>query len=178
MILGGIFLMVTALAGVVLQNWAQAPAETSQFSQDQPAGPLQIGGRMPDFTLADLNGGQVKLSDYAGRMVLINTWATWCPPCRAEMPDLEQLYQKHRSNGFVILAVNAGETREQAAGFASQLNLTFPVLLDPDEKLMDALAINNYPTSILVDGDGVIQAIRVGMFTPEALKREIEPLIK
>jgi thiol-disulfide isomerase/thioredoxin len=133
---------------------------------------------MTSFTLPDLAGQQVKLSDYAGRIVLINAWATWCPPCRAEMPDLETLYQKHHSTGFVVLAINVGETRDQAAGFANQLGLTFPILLDQDERLMDTLGIRDYPTSILVDGNGIIKAVHVGMLTPEMLNREIVPLIK
>ncbi len=178
MILGGILLMILAVTGVLLQNWAQPAEETGEVVQDEYSGPLRVGKRMANFTLPDLNGNMVQLSDYSGHMVLINAWATWCPPCRSEMPDLNALYQKHRSSGFVILAINAGETRDQAAGFAKQLELTFPILLDQDESLMDSLGIRDYPTSILVDGNGVIKALHVGLFTQVALDREIEPLIK
>jgi peroxiredoxin len=177
MILCGVFLMILAVTGVLLQNRASSPEQVST-SQEEPAGPLRVGSLLADFTLPGLDGKQVKLSDYRGRMVLINAWATWCPPCQAEMPDLNALYEKHRSTGFVILAVNTGETRDQAAAFAKQLGLTFPILLDQDESLMDQLAIHDYPTSILVDGNGIIKAVKVGMFSPQTLNQEIAPFLK
>ncbi len=140
-------------------------------------GPVRIGARLANFTLSDLSGKQVQLSDYAGRPVLINAWATWCPPCQAEMPDLNAYYLAHRSQGFVILAINAGETNAQASAFTRQLGLSFPILLDPTEALMDALHIADFPTSILVGRDGVVKAIHVGRMTPAMLQNEITPFL-
>jgi peroxiredoxin len=178
LILCGVFFMVLAAAGILLINRVSLAGLAGAIASQDSSGPLRVGTRMDDFSLPDLDGKPVKLSDYAGRWVLINAWATWCPPCQAEMPYFEALYQNHQVSGFVVLAVNAGESRDQAAAFANQLGLTFPILLDQNERLMDSLAIHDYPTSILVDGNGIIQAIHVGMFTPEALQREIEPLLK
>ncbi len=77
----------------------------------------------------------MRLSDYAGKVVLLNAWATWCPPCKAEMPDLNAYYHAHQDEGFVILAINAGDSASVAAAFADQIGLSFPVLLDPNTDL-------------------------------------------
>ncbi len=124
---------------------------------------------MSDFQLADLNGKWVKLSDYTGKVVLVNTWATWCPPCRAEMPDLNTFYNQYQDEGFAILAINAGEAPTVAADFALEYGLDFTVVVDPDYRVMDGFKINTYPTSILIDRKGIIRDIRVGMHSPETL---------
>ncbi|MBN2147808.1 MAG: TlpA family protein disulfide reductase [Anaerolineales bacterium] len=141
----------------------------------QASGPAQIGKPLPDFSLTDINGKTVSLSDYAGQVVLINAWATWCPPCKAEMPDLNAYYQAHQDDGFVILAINAGDPAEEAAAFAKEKGLAFPVLLDPSSRLLGALGINSFPTSILVGVDGIVKSIHVGMYSPQALEEEITP---
>jgi peroxiredoxin len=144
-------------------------------SSTRASGPAQIGKSMEDFSLTDVHGKTVRLSDYAGKTVLINAWATWCPPCKAEMPDLNVYYQTHQDKGFVILAVNAGDPVSDAAAFANQKGLSFPVLVDPNTDFLTSLGINSFPTSILVGPDRVIRGIHVGMFTPESLEAEITP---
>ncbi len=160
-------LLVAAAVLLLLANRGDAAA----------LGPPRKGSPLGNFTLTDVSGSQVRLSDYAGRPVLINAWATWCPPCQAEMPDLNAYYKAHSSQGFVILAINAGETKAQASGFAKQLGLDFPILLDPSESLMDALHIADFPTSILVGRDGLVTAIHVGRMTPAILEKEITPFL-
>ena len=137
-----------------------------------------IGRSVGDFSLLDLDGKTVHLSDYKGKTVLINAWATWCPPCRAEMPDLENYYRQQKDNNFVILAINAGDTLEQAQGFARSNNLSFPVLLDPDVEILQALGITGFPTSILIDPDGIVKYIHIGMFRPNDLDINISPYLK
>jgi peroxiredoxin len=182
LLLAGFILMALALIGILLQTRGQtAPAadQALDIPTNPPySGPARVGAAMRDFTLKDINGKQVKLSDFSGREVLINTWATWCPPCKAEMPDLNAFYEKHKDSGFIILGINAGESRDLAAGFANQLNLSFPILLDSDEYVVDSLGIRDFPTSILVGRDGKIQDVQVGMFTPDMLEQKILPLIK
>lgn len=172
MILAGIVMMVVAAAGIFLLN--RAPTSSSAAS----GGPVRVGMRMDDFVLQDISGKAVHLSDYKGHPVLINAWATWCPPCRAEMPALNTFYQQYRERGFVILAVNAGETRAQAADYANSMGLKFPILLDPDEHLMDVLSIHDFPTSILIGSNGAVKMIHVGMFTPETLSQQLLPLLQ
>jgi peroxiredoxin len=165
MLLAGGLLVVAALVIGFTRNGSASLA------------PAQIGQPLGNFTLQNLDGTPVSLADYSGRMVLINAWATWCPPCRAEMPALNDYYQAHKNQGFVILAINAGDAQSQAAAFAQQLGLAFPVLLDPDTRLLDSLGIHSFPTSILLGRDGRVKAIHVGMFSPQELDAEVTPLL-
>ncbi len=143
----------------------------------EASGPARIGAPLGNFGLSDLNGKTVKLSDFSGRPVLINAWATWCPPCQDEMPDLQAYYRTHSPQGLVILAVNAGESAAKAGAFVRQLGLTFPVLLDSGENLMDTLHINDFPTTILVGRDGLVKAVHIGRMTPQMLDAEITPFL-
>jgi peroxiredoxin len=176
--LPGLVLIVVAgvallVIGVVLLFVAKpTPAQVAVAIK-----PPQVGSPMSDFTLSDLSGKQVRLSDFRGRPVLINAWATWCPPCRAEMPDLYKLYQDHQQDGFVVLAINSGEGSKQVKDFIQQSGFMFPVLLDPDNTLLDALGIRNLPTSIVVGQDGIVRAMHVGMLTPAAIQSTIVPLL-
>jgi len=119
----------------------------------------------------------VRLSDYQGQPVLINFWATWCPPCREEMPLFSEFYLANQDSGFVILAVDVGEEWDLVADFAYEQNLPFPVLLDPDQQIADALRINAYPTSVLVGRDGKIKSVHVGMYTEKQLERDVLPYL-
>ena len=140
--------------------------------------PARVGASVGDFSLTDVTGKNVRLSDYKGKPILINAWATWCPPCKAEMPLLNQYYQAHAKDGFVLLAVNAGDTKDVTASFVDQNGLAFPVLLDPGSQLLDQLAIRSFPTSVLIGKDGKVKSIHVGMFTQESLESEVSPLLK
>lgn len=120
---------------------------------------LEVGQRAPDFEAQTLDGETVALSDYRGQTVLVNFWATWCGPCREEMPDFETIYNLHRAEGFVVLAVNNAEDRGTVRAFAGELGLTFPIVLDETGAINDTLygsAIQGYPTSLLIDPDGII----------------------
>jgi len=161
---------VVLIAVVILLSISQKPA--------QSVGAARIGQALSNFKLSDINGQEVELADFTGKVVLVNAWATWCPPCKAEMPDLNAYYQAHREEGFELLAVNGGDTLSQASAFAQQTNLAFPVLLDQDLRVLNGLGIHSYPTSILVGRDGVVKGIHQGMFSPESLEAEVTPLIQ
>ncbi len=165
LIAGGI-LVFAALLGLSLHG-----------SAAQNVVPPHPGAALGDFTLSDLQGNPVKLSDYKGKTVLVNTWATWCPPCRAEMPDLERYYEAHKEQGFAILALNAGDPADSAQQFAQSNGLTFPVLLDPGTQVINAMGIHSFPTSVIVGADNQVKAIHVGMFTPQSLEAEVTPYI-
>jgi cytochrome c biogenesis protein CcmG, thiol:disulfide interchange protein DsbE len=149
------------------------PAE----GQSEAVIPARVGSRLSSFELTDIQGNKVRLRDYQGQVVLVNAWATWCPPCRAEMPALNAYYQQHRAEGFVILAINAGDPAAAAAEFARDYNLSFPVLLDPQTRLLDALYIRSFPTSILIGRDGLVKDIHIGILTPALIEEKISPLL-
>ena len=158
------------LAALIFLSFQGAGAQNVQ--------PARVGTRLGDFSLTDLSGQTVQLSDYEGQVVLINAWATWCPPCRAEMPALNAYYQAHAANGFVILAVNAGDTAEDASAFAQDYGLTFPVLLDPNMQVLNGLNIHSFPTSILIGRDGAVKDIHIGMFTSEQIDAKIGAVLE
>jgi len=111
----------------------------------------------PELNLPTLDGGRVNLGDLRGRVVLVNFWAVWCPPCRKEMPSMERLSKRLAERPFTILASNAGETPEQIRPFLKEVPLTFPILLDQDSARMRAWRVFVLPTSFLVDKQGQIR---------------------
>ena len=167
-----LFYLVGGLLLVIATGFLLSGKKTAQA-----IGPARVGKQLGDFSLTDITGKKVHLSDYTGQVVLLNAWATWCPPCKAEMPDLNAYYQAHHDQGFVILAINAGDSTSVAAAFAAEKRLSFPVLLDPNSRLLTTLGIRNFPTSILIGKDGVVKAIHVGMFSPEDLEADITPYL-
>jgi cytochrome c biogenesis protein CcmG, thiol:disulfide interchange protein DsbE len=140
--------------------------------------PPRVGAPLSNFSLTDIHGQKVQLSDYAGQVVLVNSWATWCPPCKAEMPDLNAYYQVHQQDGFMVLAINAGDPASSATDFAASHNLAFPVLLDSNLRVLNGFGIHSFPTSIIVSRDGRVKKIHVGMYSPEDLEADITPLLK
>ena len=144
----------------------------------QSSGPVRIGSALQNFSLTDMNGKAVHLNDFQGKIILINAWATWCPPCKAEMPLLNRYFQSHMQDGFVLLAINAGDTREETVSYASQTGLAFPVLLDPGARQLGSMAIDSFPTSILVGRDGKVKSIHAGEYTNESLDAEVTPLLR
>jgi peroxiredoxin len=117
----------------------------------------KVGAAAQDFELPTLMGDYVKLSDYRGKVVFLNIWATWCPPCREEMPSLESLYQRLKGQEFEMLAVSIDREREKVVGpFAAKYGLTFPVLLDPDSKTYRLYGLTGIPESFIVDKSGVV----------------------
>jgi peroxiredoxin len=109
-----------------------------------------------DFTLKDLNEKSHTLSEYKGKIVFLNFWATWCPPCRAEMPSMQKLYTTWDSREFVMLAVDIGESREKVKAFAEENGYTFPILLDRDKKVARKYMVRGIPTTYLIGKDGNI----------------------
>ena len=109
----------------------------------------------PDFAVPDLSGQAVRLSNLRGKVVLLNLWTTWCPPCREEMPSMERLYRQLRDKGFVLLAVSQDEAGQAGvASFVRELGLTFPVLVDPQHQVGDRFDVWGYPESFIIDREG------------------------
>ena len=118
---------------------------------------IQPGLEAPNFTFPDLNGRKLSLSSYRGKVVLVNVWATWCPPCRQEMPSMQRLYQRFKGGNFEILAVSIDSTGQEAvAPFMGKMNLTFPALLDPSETIKPLYGLTGVPESFIIDKEGII----------------------
>ncbi|HKL48749.1 MAG TPA: TlpA disulfide reductase family protein [Desulfuromonadales bacterium] len=116
----------------------------------------EVGSQAPDFTLTDMNGENVSLSDYRGNVVFLNFWATWCPPCREEMPSMERLHESMGGKDFVILAVNVEKDKEAVESFLRGSPYSFKILLDPEGEAQSAYRVYRYPESYLIDKDGKI----------------------
>lgn len=124
-----------------------------------------VGAPAPDFELVDVEGETVILSEQRGGVVLLNFWATWCGPCRVEMPTLQAKYDDLQEQGFTIVGVNFDESSEDVRAFGEELELSFPLVLDPGAKVQRLYNIRGYPSSVIVDEQGVIQIIHIGILT-------------
>jgi len=136
-------------------------------SPGSPAVP-EIDAPAPDFSLKTISGDTATLSDYAGRVVLLNYWATWCLPCRAEMPLLQQ-YAERFGDDLVVLAINNGEPVDEVEAFIRELDLTLPVLLDPEEAVTQLYRIRGFPTTLFIDRDGKIRYQHIGILNEDQL---------
>jgi len=144
------------------------PASAATTDASSETG-LEIGQLAPDFATVTLDGTPVRLADYRGQAVLLNFWATWCGPCRIEMPIFERSYRQHAAAGFVVLAVNNRETPETIATFRDALRLSFPIALDPDGAIQRQYGILNYPSTLLLDQSGRIVYRHFGIVPPADL---------
>ena len=137
----------------------------------------QQGKVAPGFSLPSLAGETAALSDYKGQVVLINLWATWCPPCKAEMPTLNAFYQTHKDEGFVVLAVNDQEDAITVNNFIKTNGFGFPVLLDMQSQVLDTYNVHALPTSFIIDRNGVIQYVHMGEISRQQLEEIVGPLL-
>ncbi len=168
----GVGLVLGLLAGLaVFVELPQRPGTANAApGRTTPAPAPVVGAPAPDFSLNNLAGSAVRLSDLKGQVVLVNFWATWCGPCRLEMPSIQQQYEALKDKGFTVLAVNLDEPAEDVGRYTSALGLTFPVLLDPGAKVNDLYRVRGYPTTFFVDRDGMIGREHVGIMSDGQLK--------
>ena len=122
----------------------------------------EIRGPAPDFTLAARDGGTVSLSGLKGQVVMVNFWATWCGPCRQEMPHLEALYQRYSDLGFTLLGVNVEEDSSGADDFLAETPVSFPILFDPSSKVSELYDVVAMPSTVIVDREGNMRFIHHG----------------
>jgi peroxiredoxin len=119
-------------------------------------------GASPDFTLRSLDGRNLRLHEQRGQVVMVNFWATWCGPCRQEMPHLNRLHEKYRASGFVLLGVNIDDDTRKAADLARSMGLKFPVLFDTDKAVTRRWDLGAMPSTVLIDRDGRVRHIHRG----------------
>ena len=118
----------------------------------------------PDFTLKSLEGSNLRLDEYKGQVVLINFWATWCGPCRQELPLLDRIHQRYQDAGFAVLGINVegASKTDEAQAMVSKAGVTFPVLVDEGQQVSELYALEAMPTSVVVDRDGVVRYVHLG----------------
>lgn len=170
----GVLLAAVAILGILQNRFlldGSPVADRSGIQPDlinPPSPDPQAGKLAPDFELDRVEGPKVKLSDFAGHPVLLNYWATWCPPCREELPLIQDRLERY-SPDLVVLTINAGEDPETVKNFIQQNAFSFHVLLDPEWKAEALYGIYAYPTSVFIDREGLIQARYVGGMSAEIL---------
>ncbi|NIS80330.1 MAG: redoxin domain-containing protein [Anaerolineales bacterium] len=176
-------------------NPTQTPTQQPIRSSPEPSVPVpstgtssgslglavRVGSLAPDFTLPDLEKGPLSLNMFQGSVVLINFWTTWCPPCRAEMPALQEAYEKYQDQGFTVLAVNWTQVDdpEQVEPFVREFGLTFPILLDENGEVSERLYnLLGLPTSVFIGRDGMVREIFIGPLQLESLEARIQSLLE
>lgn len=171
----GLVALAGATWGLVLDTASRNATGATDFSSI----PAAVQFDAPELTLNDLNGVPHSLADYRGRIVLVNLWATWCPPCGAEMPNLQRFYEQHRQEGFVVVAVEDGDPNPQVAAFIDRLQLTFPVWVDPSyEATSRAFKTSSLPSSFVIDRAGTVRMMWLGAISAANLEKYLTPLIK
>jgi peroxiredoxin len=173
---------VMAIAAAIV--WLQRPgddpprrvAEVDEPLASDTAAP-QEGQPAPDFTLRTLDGGEIRLSELRGQVVLLNFWATWCGPCRDEMPLFEQALKERGPDGLVIVAINVQESDAQVRPFVERLGLTYPIGMDKNGSLARRYRVRSYPTTYFVGRDGTVEGRRVGAYTRHILFGRLSQLL-
>lgn len=152
-----------------------SPDDSSQTENQQEQSKINLMDNY-DFVLEDLNDNKVTLSELKGKKVFLNFWATWCPPCKAEMPDIEKLYQETKDSDLVILAINAGDDKSTVQDFIAKNNYNFSVLLDTNGEVSRLYQVTGIPTSYFIDTEGYLDDGISGAISLESMKEYVNKL--
>jgi len=139
--------------------------------------PVKVSFTAPELSLQNLNGETESLTGYRDKVVLVNNWATWCPPCKAEMPTLVAYHNEHNADGFFVIAVEAGEPDDVVSQFATSYKMSFPVWLDPNGESLRAFGNGTLPNSYVIDRSGTVRYAWTGEINKEMLEKYVTPLI-
>jgi peroxiredoxin len=169
----GIFLIGAASIPLLIREQANALNSSGLIHL-----PILLDQPAPQLALTDLDGNPVDLDDSLGQVVLVNNWATWCPPCKDEMPELQSYYSAHMEQGFTIIAIESGEPADVVTKFIHQLGLTFPVWLDPKGSAAQAFQNWNLPSSYVIARNGNLAMNWTGPVNRPTLEKYITPLLE
>lgn len=189
LILAGVFLVGASLLFVLPKNTSKSSSTVANKASENHSNgktlangmpsaiPSETNFAAPDLSLKDLKGKEDSLKDYLGKVVLVNNWATWCPPCTAELPELEAYYEAHSDDGFVIIGIEAGEPASQVSAFIEQNGITYPIWVDPNNDALRAFKKNGLPNSIVIDRQGIARLTWTGAISYDVLEEYVTPLI-
>jgi len=137
----------------------------------------RVGREAPDFLVQELDGEYIRLSDFRGQPVWINFWATWCPPCRAETPDIQAVYEEREADGLVIIALSIGEDADTVRGYVERTGTTFTMGLDRDTAIAAQYRIVGIPTHYFVDADGILREWRIGSMSLKTMNKLVDEIM-
>ena len=175
-------LLVLILMGIIGAVGCSASAQNSPADwrgvnpTELPPAP-KVGRLAPDFTLTTLDGDSITLSDFRGKSVFVNFWATWCPPCRAEMPDIETIYQEYKDKDLVVIGVDLREAPDSVRRFVEDGGYNWTFVIDSDGEVATSYWVASIPTSFFVDKHGIIRVIQIGTMTTSTMKRILDAAI-
>ena len=171
--------MIAVLILCVSWTFLSRVPQAATTNGGPPPSPRE-GFSAPDFTLDLLGGGQVTLSELRGKVVMVNLWASWCAPCRIEMPEIERVYQAYKDLGFIVIGLNTTfqDSEPDAAAFVGELDLTFPVALDRDGTVSRDYHLRALPSTYFIDRRGVIRSAVFGAMNGALIQSKVEELIK
>jgi peroxiredoxin len=179
------FMRLKALFGLLLicfapgaaPGWAQSKINFKVIPILQP---MKEAAPTPDFSLTDPEGKKISLKDFRGKTIFLNFWATWCEPCREEMPAMEKLYREHKNNNFVVLAINVKDRRQEALAFVKELKLTYPIAFDPNAEVASLYGAWGLPTTYLIcpKGEGLARGWGPAEWYSPAARNLIKELLE
>lgn len=170
-VLAGLFFIGIAIVILAFGDAKDTPAGQETFSS------LSVSYPAPELSLEHLDGRMESLADYRGEVILVNNWATWCPPCKAEMPVLEAYYEDHADQGFTIIAVEAGDPKDTVAQFVDAYGLQFEIWLDPRGASVRAFGNGSLPNSYVIDRSGTVRYAWTGEVNRQMLEKYVTPLL-
>jgi thiol-disulfide isomerase/thioredoxin len=172
-------LLFLGLGLVLIAGSAYFLFQNRSSQTELAAVPIAVNYAAPSLSLTDIQGQPVSFIDYGGQVILVNLWATWCPPCKKEMPALETFYKKHKEDGFTIVAINDGDPTADVVQFVKDYGLTFPVWLDPTyiatEQAFKTLSL---PSSYVINREGSVVLSWVGGINRKNLEKYVTPIIE
>lgn len=173
--------IIPIAAGLLLIGFAfvlmTSPRSRSNEGSLSSVVPVSVDFVAPELSLENINGQTESLADYRDRVVLVNNWATWCPPCKAEMPTLAAYYNEHQSEGFTIIAIEAGDPLDAVAPFVQSYKLKFPVWLDPNGLSLRTFGNGTLPNSYVIDRSGTVRYAWTGEINKTMLEKYVTPLL-
>ncbi len=171
-------LLVVALLGLLVVQACTPSAQTIRDGSQEATIGVKVGDLAPDFTLTDLEGNLLRLNDLRGKVVFINFWATWCPACRAEMPEIEAIHQEYKDKGVVVIGLDILEPEDEVRQFVEQGGYSWTFVIDTTGEVTASYNVTAIPTSFFIDREGIIRAVNIGAMTKRAMEAKLAEALR